>query len=277
MSWQTSDDHAAYALGHSEHELQRLATQARLIDPITRRILVRAGITPGMRVLDVGSGVGDVAMLIATLVGHGGTVIGTDVSAKAIEVARRRVAERGLSNISFLEGDPAEMSFERPFDAVAGRYVLQFLADPSATLARLKAHLAPGGVLVFHELDWEGARSVPPAPLYDRFAALCAETIRGLGAETSMGARLSAVFEQAGLAAPTMRLEAVIGSGQNAADRINLVTDLVQTLLPDMERLGIVPAGEVDAEKLPARMLAEAVSLGSTIIGRAEIGAWTRV
>ena len=60
-------------------------------------------------------------------------------------------------------------------------------------------------------------------------------------------------------------------------DRINLVADLVRTLLPDMERLGIVRAGEVDAEKLPARMLAEAVSLGSTIIGRAEIGAWTRV
>lgn len=62
----------AYVLGHSEAELKRLATQARLIDPITRRFLVSAGIREGMRVLDVGSGVGDVAILLAGLVGQRG-------------------------------------------------------------------------------------------------------------------------------------------------------------------------------------------------------------
>ena len=54
----------AYPLGHTDAELKRLATQARLIDPITRRYLVSAGITEGMRVLDVGSGAGDVAILL---------------------------------------------------------------------------------------------------------------------------------------------------------------------------------------------------------------------
>ena len=50
-----------YALGHSERELTRLGVQARLVDPITRRFFLEAGIEPGMRVLDVGSGAGDVA------------------------------------------------------------------------------------------------------------------------------------------------------------------------------------------------------------------------
>ena len=59
-----------YVLGHSEQELKRLAEQARVIDPITRRIFEQAGIGRGMRVLDVGSGVGDVAFLIADLVGR---------------------------------------------------------------------------------------------------------------------------------------------------------------------------------------------------------------
>jgi ubiquinone/menaquinone biosynthesis C-methylase UbiE len=76
-----------YVLGHSEAELKRLSTQAQLIDPITRRFLVSAGIAAGMRVLDVDSGAGDVAVLLASLVGPGGEVIGTDPARTAIDVA----------------------------------------------------------------------------------------------------------------------------------------------------------------------------------------------
>jgi hypothetical protein len=47
-------------LGHSGSEVERLQVQARLIGPITKRIFQEAGIAPGMRVLDVGSGAGEV-------------------------------------------------------------------------------------------------------------------------------------------------------------------------------------------------------------------------
>lgn len=67
-----------YVLGHTEAELKRLTTQARLIDPITRRFLVSAGVVPGMRVLDVGSGAGDLAILLAAMVGPEGEVVGSD-------------------------------------------------------------------------------------------------------------------------------------------------------------------------------------------------------
>jgi 2-polyprenyl-3-methyl-5-hydroxy-6-metoxy-1,4-benzoquinol methylase len=271
------DEELPYALGHSEHELRRLSTQARLIDPITRRFFVEAGVAPGMRVLDVGSGAGDVAILLADLVGPAGAVVGTDTSADAIAVAKRRISERGLTNVSFQLGDPSGMGFDGYFDAVAGRYVLQFMADPSAALARLAAHVRPGGVVVFHELDWEGARSVPPAALYDHCCTLCAETIRRLGAETSMGTILHATFIRAGLGPPKMRLEAVIGSGPEDIDRVHLVTDLVRTLLPDTERLGVARPGEIDIDTLASRVRDEIISLGSTIIGRSEIGAWSTV
>jgi ubiquinone/menaquinone biosynthesis C-methylase UbiE len=56
-------------LGHSEAELRRLTFQAALIEPITRELLVDAGIAEGMRVLDVGTGRGDVAFLVAEIVG----------------------------------------------------------------------------------------------------------------------------------------------------------------------------------------------------------------
>ena len=79
-----------YELGHSEDELARLARQAQLLEPTTRRYLSEAGIGPGMRVLDVETGLGDVAAIVADLVGRSGDVIGVDLSRGVIESARAR-------------------------------------------------------------------------------------------------------------------------------------------------------------------------------------------
>src|SRR3984893_14135333 len=151
-----------YVLGHSDRELDRLDQQARLIDPITRRFLCAAGIVPGMRVLDVGSGAGHLALLAADLVGAGGEVVGTDRSPAALATARKRAAAPALPNVTFREGDPAEMTFDRPFDAVIGRYVLMFQSDPTAMLRGVAKHARRGGVIFFQEPDLDGARSFPP-------------------------------------------------------------------------------------------------------------------
>ena len=118
-----------YALGHSDRELERLRAQERLVGPATRQFFGEAGIDTGMRVLDVGSGAGDTAFLAADLVGETGEVIGTDKAAAAVVAATARAKARSLRNVSFREGDPGEMTFDRPFDAVVGRYVLLFQAD----------------------------------------------------------------------------------------------------------------------------------------------------
>ena len=110
----------AYVLGHSDREIARLKVQARLLEPITRQFLRDAGITAGMRVLDIGSGAGDVAFLAAALVGQSGEVIGSDTAAVAVAAATRRVEELGLHNVSFREGDPTHMQFGRSFDAIIG-------------------------------------------------------------------------------------------------------------------------------------------------------------
>ena len=60
-----TDSTKRYVLGHSERELSRLKAQARMIDPITKRFFQAAGVGASMRVLDVGSGAGDVAFLAA--------------------------------------------------------------------------------------------------------------------------------------------------------------------------------------------------------------------
>ena len=266
-----------YVLGHTDRELERLSKQARLIDPITRRFFRGAGIAPGMRVLDVGSGAGDVAFLAAELVGPGGEVVGSDRSAAALEKARARAAERSLSNVVFREGDAADMEFDGPFDAVVGRYVLMFQRDPTAMVRKLATRLGPGGVVVFHEPDWDGVRSVPPAPTYDRASGWIVETLVRSGHAIRMGKGLYPTFVAAGLPPPTMRLDALFAGGENNAEPLELLADIVVTLLPEMERLGVVTAVEARVETLFDRMFEEARSNDCVLVGRYEIGAWSRV
>jgi SAM-dependent methyltransferase len=266
-----------YVLGHAKQELDRLGTQARMIDPLTRRVLLEAGIGPGLRVLDVGSGAGHLAFLAAELVGEAGEVVGLDRSPVALEAARAGAAARRARKISFLEGDAAAMTFEQSFDAVIGRYVLMFQPDPTVMLQALARHVRPGGVMVFHEIDWWGARSFPPAPLYDQCCRWIVETLRRGAAEPYMGVKLTAAFIAAGLPAPELTLQSIIGGGVNSSEAAHLAADLAGSMVAEMERLGVVTAAEVDSETLADRIIKQAIAGSCVLVGRAEIGAWARV
>jgi SAM-dependent methyltransferase len=266
----------AYVLGHSDRELERLRVQAQLIDPITRQFLIEAGISPGMRVLDVGSGAGDVAFLAADLVGPNGRVVGVDRSAAALGRARLRAEGRSLANVTFCESELSAMTFDQPFDAAIGRYVLCFQPDPVALLRTIACLMRPGGIILFHEPDREQMRSLPPVPSYDRACQWVGETYRRTGVDVRMGIKLYPAFLAAGLAAPTMRMHAVIG-GANALDEVHLDADQAVVLAGDIERLGVATAGELGVDTLVERITHEMVANQSVIVGRAEIGAWSRV
>jgi len=265
----------AYVLGHSPRELERLGTQARLIDPITRRFLREAGIVPGMRVLDVGSGAGHTAFLAAELVGDAGEVVGVDRAPDALATARARVTAHSLRNVSFLEGDPAALSFEQPFDAAVGRYVLMFQPDPVAMLRKVAAHVKRGGPIVFHEPDWGGVRSLPTAPVYEQCCRWIVRTLEVLGNDARMGHHLYSTFVAAGLPPPTMGLETLVGGGKQGVDAAVMIADIIEIMLPAMERAGVTSAAEVRLETLKERMTREVLDGGSVLVGRSEIGAWS--
>jgi len=264
----------SYLLGHSDRELERLGTQARLVNPITRRFFLAAGIAPGMRVLDVGSGAGDTALLAAEMVGPAGEIVGVDRSPEALAVARART--KSLSHVSFREGDLASIRFDRPFDAAVGRYVLMFQADPVAVLRSVAAHVRAGGPIAFHEPDWGGIRSFPDATVYQKACRWIIETIHAVGHEAAMGTKLHATFVAAGLPEPTMGLEALVGGGSNAIDAVDLIADIVESILPAMEGAGVARAAEVEIATLKERMRREVTEKGSVVVGRSEVGAWTR-
>ncbi len=123
-----------YPLGNTDAEHERLIRQAARVAPTTERFFREAGIGPGQRVLDIGSGVGDVAMLVARLVGPSGEVVAIERDPKSIAKARARVTEAGFHNVSFNESDVGEIPDGKPFDAAVGRFILMYLPDPVAAL-----------------------------------------------------------------------------------------------------------------------------------------------
>src|SRR5689334_15433463 len=121
-----------YVLGYSDAEQDRLIRQATLLAPITERLFRDAGIGRCCRVLDIGSGIGDVAMIAGRLVGASGAVVGIERDARYIARARERVATIGFTSVTFIQADANAMSIEGPFDAVVGRFVLSHNPDPVA-------------------------------------------------------------------------------------------------------------------------------------------------
>src|ERR1700722_2617259 len=88
---------STYVLGHHDVEVQRLLLQGQLYNDYTEQALRLAGPRPGLRVLDVGCGPGDVSLIAARLVGPTGTVLGVDAAPEMIELARTRASEQGLA------------------------------------------------------------------------------------------------------------------------------------------------------------------------------------
>jgi SAM-dependent methyltransferase len=119
-----------YPLGSSDAEHERLIRQARHMAPFTERFFREAGIGPGQRVLDLGSGVGDVAMLVGKPVLPSGEVVGIERDERSLALARARAREARHLNVRFIRSDVTEISSDQLFDAVVGRFILQFLPDP---------------------------------------------------------------------------------------------------------------------------------------------------
>src|SRR5581483_9249803 len=166
---QSTQSDASYLPGYSEEEIRRLERQAQFINGLTRRLFEMTGIAPGMRVLEVGSGAGDVALLVAEYVGQEGSVVGIELNPEMVDLARRRVQLAGLTNVSFIAGDLNTVALDGEFDAVVGRLILIYLRDKVAVLRRLVEHLRPGGIVAFQELDFAGiGASWPSSPLFSQ-------------------------------------------------------------------------------------------------------------
>lgn len=142
----------------SEAEYKRLVWQGARYAEETRTSFQKASIGEGMRVLDVGCGVGEVSRIVAELVGPKGNVVGIDVDPGALEFARNNVP---AANVEFRCSTIDELSAPASFDAVVGRFILMHLQDPAAALRKLSSHVCPGGIVCFVE-PWHGISTSHP-------------------------------------------------------------------------------------------------------------------
>jgi hypothetical protein len=92
-----------------------------------------------------------------------------------------------------------------------------------------------------------------------------------------MGGKLFSAFVAAGLPAPSMRLEAVVGGGTNSSDPLQLIADLTASLSTTIEQLGVASVADLDADTLLDRMRNEAQANNSVVVGHFQFGAWSRV
>ena len=264
-----------YALGHSSRELDRLSFQGTVFAPFTRQLFTQAGIKPGMRVLDVGSGSGDVSFLVADLVGEDGHVLGVDRSAEAVQRARARAIRRNYPNVSFVLGDPAAMPFDQPFDAIVGRFVLMYQDDPVWSLREITKHLRANGVVVFQELDSSACRSCPAVAAFDEAVRWLGEALRGSGARPELGLEMHSLFLDSGLPAPSMRMDALVSGGAESPV-YGLFAEAVRSLVPTLQKLNIASPEHVQIDSLADRIRNEVVARRAVVVSYGLVGAWAR-
>jgi ubiquinone/menaquinone biosynthesis C-methylase UbiE len=265
---------ADYPLGNTDAEHERLIRQAACVAPITERFFREAGIGPGQRVLDLGSGVGDVAMLVARLIGPSGEVMAIEREPAAIAKASARVAEAGFHNVTFSESNVDEITDEKPFDAVVGRFILMYLPDPGTTLRSISKVVRPGGIFVFQEPCWVPVLAhLASLPLWFATASLIDKTMRASGANHDMGTDLYRTFVEAGLPAPTMRMELPLGKEPYLAQ---WYYDTLCSLRPQIDQLHLPIESLGRLDTLVQRLQAEVVESKTVACWFASVGAWSR-
>ncbi len=272
----TADTEVAYQLGNDEAELERLRLQGQALGPATRTILEMAGIEPGMAVLDLGSGAGDVSFLAAEMVGPTGTVVGIDASPDAVAMAARRAQERNITNVRFAVGDIHRPAAGGPFDAVTGRLVLMYVSDPAAVVRAQASVLRPGGLVVPIELDIYTGRSVPPTPLVGNLSAWLAEVFNRSGIHPSLGPKLWSTLKDAGLE-PRGMIGLQTCFGPDNPDGAALLAGIVRTLSPLMEGANVATIDEIQPATLQGRLATELSQASAVFAYPTLYGAWATV
>jgi ubiquinone/menaquinone biosynthesis C-methylase UbiE len=264
-----------YVLGHSESELLRLTVQANYWGEATLEMLRAADIQPGMRLLDLGCGAGDVSLLAATLVGPTGSVLAIDKSPEAVATTRRRAASAGLHQIQCEVADIEQLQVQGLFDGIIGRFVLLYLADPTATLRALRRLVRPQGVLAFCEIDLTTVRTNPRDALFETAVDWMRETFRRANVPLDFGAHLWRSFRAAEIGEPSLLVRQKIEIPPAVA-AIDYFVATLRSLLPMAERLGVVTSSEVDIETLSSRLREAAVARDLTLFSSTVIATWCR-
>jgi ubiquinone/menaquinone biosynthesis C-methylase UbiE len=182
-------ERATYIHGTAQSEQERLAALNRL----TNRAFVEfLGVAPGMKVLEVGSGLGILAAEVAAAA-EGVEVVGVERSPEQLAAAVKTPL------VTYVQGDAHALELpDGGFDLVYCRYLLEHVADPAKVLGEMRRVARPGGRVAVCENDISLLRVDPPCPSFEKVWAAFQEYQESLGGDSRIGRRLLRLFRQAG-------------------------------------------------------------------------------
>jgi SAM-dependent methyltransferase len=262
-----------YSLGNEASELERLDQQAAAMGRASELLLRSAGVSPGMHALDLGTGLGHVALMVGEMVGSTGSVTGIDRSSAPLDIAHDRAASQGAANVRFLEADAATYEHDRPYDLLVERLLLMHLPDPVAALRHHVEQMGDGALAAAIEFDIGGARSEPSVPLVDRCVRWVMDTFTSVGAHPTIGTRLHEVFRAAGLYdVRSFGIQGYYAPDDPTGPR--LVAGIVRSLAHEIVAAGLTTEEEIGVETLEARLAADVREAGAVIVPPTVVGAW---
>ncbi len=189
-----------YVLATGTTGAQRLALLSSVYGPSTEKLLIDAGVRPGMKVVDFACGTGNTTASLAKLVGESGSVTGLDASREQLECARARATELSLNNTEFVEANVYETQLPRAsFEVAYARLILCHLQRPLDMIQEMLDVLQPGGILICEELDIRSLASDPPSDAYREVVRLSLELGRQRNVDYCIGAHLYHHFVEVGL------------------------------------------------------------------------------
>jgi len=233
----------AYVLATGEAAAYRLRILHNLYGPGTHRALKAAGLKRGMRVADLGCGVGMVTALLARLVGPQGVAVGIDYSGEQLAQARQQAKKSG-GNMAFVEASATETGLASDtFDLVYCRFLLLHLPQPELALREMLRLLKPGGVLLCEDGDLTSSGSQPPSAL-GAFADLWGRLGPHKGVDYTLGNRLYEMVHAAGFMAPEISFnQPVVARGEDK----RLLELSVAEAGPSFIAAGLISAPELAA------------------------------
>jgi ubiquinone/menaquinone biosynthesis C-methylase UbiE len=189
-----------YLLSQGQADVHRLGILNQVYGQPTEALLLRLGLRPGLRVVEIGCGSGNMTCWFSRQVGPAGQVVGVDSSPESLEQARRLADSRGLANIRLETGDVNALALPpASFDLAYCRCVLMHQRRPEIGLGQMARLVKPGGLVVCEELDLSRCFFDPPAPHMQRMMDLNVAIGDHHGAHYRLGTQLSSLFQKAGL------------------------------------------------------------------------------
>lgn len=262
-----------YSLGSEDHEIARLDAQAALLGRSTAMLLRAGGIGRGMRVLDLGTGLGHVAFAAAELVGPVGRVVGIDRDPKLLFTAIRRASAH--PQVRFVEADVRTWRSEEPFDAIVGRLIFFHLPDRLAVLRHHVESLRPDGLVVALDFDLGSIRAEPAIPLVDEAVRWTQATFVSAGACPTIGARLAPLLTDAGLAdVQSIGIQEYLGPDDPRGARI--LCGVMRSLAPHAAAASIPVPEHLRPDTLEERLGAAMRASASALLFPTLSAAWGR-